>query len=120
MAQTTLLRAISAAVTSTNVYVARADSITLQCNPQPSQGFSGVVTFDVAFLPNLSTPNTFPIVTYHIPVWFQAVILTFSAHTTNLAFTLPLTGAPVGAAINWIRARVVTATRGALTIHAAY
>ena len=120
MAQTTLLKAISAATTSNNLYVSGTDTITIQCNPQPGQGFGGVVAFDVAFLPNLSAPNAFPIVTYQIPSWFQAIVLTFSAHTANLAFTLPLVGVPLAAPFNWIRARVVGATRGALSIYVAY
>ena len=120
MAQTTLLKAISAPTPSTNLYVAGAGSVTLQCNPQPGQGFSGIVAIDVAFLPNLCESNIFPIVTYQIPSWFQAVMLTFSAHTMNLAFTLPLMGAPVAAPFNWIRARVISATTGALSIYVAY
>lgn len=120
MAQTTLLKAIAAATTSAELYVSGTDSVTIQCAPQPGQGFSGVVAFDVAYLPNLTQPNTFPIVTYKVPVWFQAVVLAFSAHPANLAFALPLTGAPVGAAFNWIRARVVSASRGALSVYAAY
>lgn len=120
MTQTTLLKAIATATTSTNVYVAGAKSVTIQCSPQASQGFSGVVAFDVAYLPNLTAANTFPIVTYQVPLWFQAVVLTFSAHTPHTVFALPLTGAPAGAAFSWIRARVVSATIGALSIHAAY
>lgn len=120
MAQTTLLKAVSAATTTAGLYVGGSDSITLQFSPQGGEGFTGIVAFDVAFLPNLSAPNAFPIVTYQIPAWFQAVVLTFSAHATTVAFALPLIGSPPGAAFNWIRARLVSAPKGILSIYAAY
>jgi hypothetical protein len=114
MAQTTLLRTISAAATSTGVYIAGADSITIQCSPQPSQGFDGTIAVDAAFVSNLNN-IIFPIATFDIPPWFEVALLTFSVHTGVLAFT-------IGLAKNWtwMRARVVTANVGSISVHMAY
>ena len=114
MAQTTLLKGISAATESTGVYIGSADSITIQCTPQPSQGFDGTIAVDTAFVSNLNN-IIFPIATFDIPPWFEVAMLSFSAHMGVLVFTIGLSKN-----WTWIRARVVTAKRGSISAHVAY
>jgi hypothetical protein len=114
MAQITVLRGISSETTSTGTYVGQADSITIQCNPDANQGFDGTIAVDAAFVPNLND-IIFPIATLKIPPWFQVATLGFAAHTGVLAFTIGLSKQ-----WTWIRARVVTANVGSVSVHMAY
>jgi hypothetical protein len=115
VAQTTLHRAVSAAATSTGVYIGEADSVTIQCSPDPNQGFDGTIGIDGAFVPHPATDICFPIATFGIPPWFRVATLGFSAHLGVLTFTIKLSKE-----WTWIRASVVTANIGAISIHMAY
>lgn len=120
MAQATLLKAISAATTSTNIYVRGADSITVQCTPDAASGFTGRISINGAFVPNpvasaFRSIVIYPIVTFPLSPWFRITLLDFSAHASTLAFTLGLSGV-----WTWIQAQVMSASFGSISLYMAY